>query len=87
MTWHPGDPIAPGRVYLPDAETRRQYGEAVRAELVEHKARKVLAGETRAERRSRLEAVPEDLREAVRERVEQLWSDRNGEIQEETGRY
>ena len=43
MTWHPGDPVAQGRVYLPDAETRRQYAEQCRAEIVEHKARRAVA--------------------------------------------
>jgi len=77
VTWHPGDPVGQGRVYLPDPETRRQYGAACRAELVEHKARKaVAAGEPKAIR-ERIDQVPENMREAVRDRARELW--REGE--------
>jgi hypothetical protein len=90
MTWHPGDPVGTGRVYLPDAETRRQYGEACRTEIekckerreIERQAREaVAAGEPKAIRQ-RIDKVPEHMREAVRDRAREIW--REGETNDTT---
>lgn len=40
--WQPGDPIAPGLLYLPTAELRRAYGEACRDEIETGMARELL---------------------------------------------
>ena len=72
MTWHPGDPIAPGRLSLPDDEARAAYARSCRVEIA---AAHVAGGEPRAERRARLESVPvairADVRRAVMDRFEQ----------------
>jgi len=75
MIWHPGDPVGTGRVYLPDAETRRQYAEQCRAEIVEHKARKAVAAGEPDAIRQRIDQVPESMREAVRDRARELWQE------------
>lgn len=70
--WHPGDPIAPGRLCLPNDEARAAYARACRVAIA---AAHVAGGRSRTERRARLASVPVGLRAEVRRAVEQRFSE------------
>jgi hypothetical protein len=74
--WKPGDPIATGQIYLPDAESRAAYGAEVQRQLIESWARLVLQGRDINTRRARIRACPRSMQDQVKARVTELWEER-----------
>lgn len=74
--WKPGDPIATGQIYLPDAESRAAYGAEVQRQLVESWATFVLQGRNIQTRRARIQQCPRSMQGAVKARVLEIWEER-----------
>lgn len=77
--WEAGDPVGSGEIYLPDAATKRAYGDACRKKLVESYARHVLDGKNIAIRRARVSRCPKEVREMVKSMVQKMWDERQGQ--------
>lgn len=76
--YQPGDPVGQGEVYLPDEDSRKRYGDAVRREFVDSMAVRVLNAGSLYNRRAELNRVPDGMRPAVESRVRELWTKRTG---------
>lgn len=71
--WQPGDPVGMGLVYLPDKKTRAAYGKACRDMWIDSAARQAINISTLQRRRDFIESYPEHAREALKDRIRELW--------------
>ena len=74
--WKSGDPVGSGVAYLPDAVSRKAYGDACEASMIDAAARYILGLPSLDQRREFIERVPQARREAVKARVSVLWGER-----------
>jgi hypothetical protein len=78
--WQPGDPVGMGEVYLPDKKTRAAYGKACRAAVIDSAAKHAISLPTLHRRRNFIDSYPVNAREALKDRVREIWEERNGRV-------
>jgi hypothetical protein len=71
--WQIGDPVGMGLVYLPDKKTRAAYGKACRNTWIEIAAKHAINLPSLQMRRKFINIYPADAREALKDRVRELW--------------
>jgi hypothetical protein len=71
--WQPSDPIGMGEVYLPDSKTRADYGKACRAAVIDSAAKHAINLPTLQRRRDFINSYPANAREALKDRITDLW--------------
>ena len=71
--WQQGDPVGMGEVYLPDKKTRAAYGNACRDLWIDSAAKHVISLSTLHQRRKFIDGYPLNAREALKDRVKELW--------------
>ena len=71
--WQQGDPVGMGEVYLPDKKTRAAYGNACRDLWIESAAKHVIRLPTLHQRRKFIGSYPLNEREALKDRIKELW--------------
>ena len=71
--WQPGDPVGMGVVYLPDKKTRAAYGKACRDLWIDSAAKHAISLSTLQQRRNFINRYPLDARDALKDRVKELW--------------
>ena len=78
--WQPGDPVGMGEVYLPDKKARAAYGKACRDAVIDSAAKHAISLPTLHERRKFIDSYPLDAREALKDRIKELWEARNEHV-------
>lgn len=71
--WRLGDPVGMGEVYLPDSKTRAAYGKACRAAVIDSAAKHAINLPTLQRRREFINSYPAAAREALKDRIRELW--------------
>lgn len=62
-----------GEVYLPDKKTRAAYGKACRDAWIDSAANHAISLPTLHQRRKFIEIYPSAAREALKDRIKELW--------------
>ena len=75
--WQPGDPVGMGEVYLPDKKTRAAYGKACRAAVIDSAAKHAINLPTLDQRREFINLYPAAARDALKDRIKELWEARH----------
>ena len=75
--WQPGDPIGMGEVYLPDSKARAAYGKACRDAFITSAAKHAISLPTLDRRREFINRYPAAAREALKDRIKELWEARH----------
>lgn len=75
--WQPGDPVGMGEVYLPDKKTRAAYGKACRAAVIDSAAKHAINLPTLDRRREFINRYPAAARDALKDRIRELWEARH----------
>ena len=75
--WQQGDPVGMGEVYLPDKKTRAAYGKACRDLWIDSAAKRAISLPTLHQRRRFIDSYPLNAREALKDRIKELWEYRH----------
>ena len=75
--WQPSDPVGMGEVYLPDKKTSAAYGKACRAAVIDSAAKHAINLPTLDRRREFINSYPAAAREALKDRIKELWEARH----------
>lgn len=71
--WCAGDPVGMGEVFLPDKKTRDAYASACRDDRTDSAAKYTINLPTLQARRDFINNYPIEARDALRDRIKQLW--------------
>lgn len=75
--WQPGDPVGMGLVYLSDKKTSEAYGKACRDMWIDSAAKHAISLPTLHKRRKFIDSYPAAARDALKDRIKELWEDRH----------
>ena len=75
--WQQGDPVGMGVVCLPDKKARAAYGKACRDLWIDSAAKHVIRLPTLHQRRKFIDSYPLNAREALKDRIKELWEYRH----------
>ena len=75
--WQVGDPVGIGEVYLPNRDSKKAYNAACNEEMLDSAARYAMELKTVEARRDFIATWPESRRNALKEKIKELWEKRN----------